>query len=427
MDALAERKSIAAAAGLEKPVGITAYFDRLRCHLIEPADNVELGWLEKQCGRGGLRVDDGPARFDSRYRQRLQLYQPTPKAIVWLARRDNDAYVNGGEFALDLDFDRLAARDDTYDYFHRHLCRRWHGSKQEVRLYRNADEQTRYHAAGTAPNRLVVYPEEHSRHTGELQPILHVEWRATSGAAMRSAGIASAADLVRFSHREFWARRLLLCDVDVERLGRLVRNHSEGTRSKSPTKQDRRGGLTILQAHATIQQFLDDYAAPVRIRHALIELPNDAWLPPEDEPSLFLVINDTKWPTCSHNKSNNKSDNNNSPTYPEPPPALPWIRFPKRDERCADWATAVLNSGWDFRGKYTASYDPIEIQHFLQWIEGKNPRRGNFERDMSPAQIELFEDVLTDYRTAVNAARAAARAFVRRNRRARRNRWRHFR
>jgi hypothetical protein len=401
-------KPIPARVVPEKPTDIVGNFDKLRFHCTKPASDAELDHLEKLCGGGGLHVENGPARFDSRYLQRTEVRQPSDKAKTWLARRSDDIYINGAEFALDLCFDSQAGCDTAYAFVHRHLIRRWHGSKQEIRTYRKADERTRYDGPGTAPNRLVFYCEEYSRYSGALN-CLHVEWRATTGAAMRSAGILSAADLLRFSHRDFWERHLLLRDVDPVRLGRLAHNYSDDDTSCKSPEDYREIGLAILSNYQTIQEFIDDNRAKFRIERALIHIPNDAWLPPEDDLPLSIVINDHESPTCSD---------------PEPP-SLAWIKFPRKNERCGDCAAAILKSKWDFRGKHIGPYyDPIEVRHFLEWVEGRNPRRGNFERDMSPAQIEFFENVLTDYRRAVNAARSAARAFIRQNRRNRRRRFR---
>jgi hypothetical protein len=63
--------------------------------------------------------------------------------------------------------------------------------------------------------------------TGELW-CLHLEWRLRSLKAVRAAGIESGEDLIGFNHREFWQKRLLLFDVDRQRLGRLIRNSYTG-------------------------------------------------------------------------------------------------------------------------------------------------------------------------------------------------------
>ena len=51
--------------------------------------------------------------------------------------------------------------------------------------------------------------------------------------ACRAAGIGSTSELLKFDHRQFWKDRLLLYEVDAEKLGRMVRNKRDGTRSRS--------------------------------------------------------------------------------------------------------------------------------------------------------------------------------------------------
>ena len=134
----------------------------------------------------------------------------------------SDALINILEIALDLTFDNPADADDARDYFGRHLVRRWHGKHQNVF---SIEDTTRYDASRAAPNQIVLYSEDHSRITGELN-CLQLEWRANGARAVRSAGILTPQDLLDFPFKEFWSRRLLLVDVEEERLGRYLRNVS---------------------------------------------------------------------------------------------------------------------------------------------------------------------------------------------------------
>jgi hypothetical protein len=82
--------------------------------------------------------------------------------------------------------------------------------------------------------------------------------------AVRSAGIHSAGNLIDFDHRAFWERRLLLVDVDREKLGRLYRNQLDGTRSRSPAmdggrNRDQRYGNILVNGVVTIQELIDRY------------------------------------------------------------------------------------------------------------------------------------------------------------------------
>jgi hypothetical protein len=148
---------------------------------------------------------------------------------------------------------------------------------------------TRYDASRQSRNGLVIYTEHHSRVTGELY-CLHVEWRANGVRPVQAAGIKSASDLLEFDHHAFWKKRLLLVDVDPERLGRLFRNRAGGLKSRLPvfktdwagrqTNMDQYRGSHILKwGVGSLQEFLDTYRREVRIDRILETISNSAWLP----------------------------------------------------------------------------------------------------------------------------------------------------
>ena len=289
-----------------KPTGLHAYFDKAQAWLKLPADRQALKILDQHCGKGGLDSENKPAPFGRNYRQRLEFRQPSFEALQWLAGRD-DVLVNRIEVTLDYIFDSPAALDRAQEFLHFHLIRRWHSKKQQVRLYRGSKERdsrgkrraervheieqttTRYDAGRRSKNALVIYTENHSRGTGELY-CLHLEWRANGLRPVQAAGIRSASDLLEFDHHAFWKRRLLLVDVDPERLGRLLRNRASGLKSRSPifktdwagrqTNMDHYRGSHILRwGVGSIQELLDTYGREVRIQRILEPISNSAWLP----------------------------------------------------------------------------------------------------------------------------------------------------
>jgi hypothetical protein len=272
-----------------KPLSVYAYFDKIQFWVLRPLDHETLAWLRRQCGRGGLHADNRPARFDARYRQRIELRQPSEKALHWLAGCD-DALINRAEITIDFVFKSLAERDDAWDFLHRHLVRRWHGKKQQVRIYRDSDDNvtggTRYDASRRAPNSIAFYREDHSRITGEIA-CLHLEWRLNGLNAVQRAGIELGQDLLGFSHRQFWESRLRLLDVDDRRrIGRLIINQARGKRSRgNHIKQtgsisiDGRTGEAHLRSVDTIQELNDKLKGRVRIHRALVAISNKALLP----------------------------------------------------------------------------------------------------------------------------------------------------
>jgi hypothetical protein len=273
------------------PTGAHGYFDKAQFWVCAPLDGPTLKWLQQKCGRGGVYAVTQPARFNALYRQRLELRQPSVEALIWLATRD-DALINRAEITIDLAFNCLSDRDDAWEFLHRHIVRGWHGKNQEVRIYRGEEVRinnigTRYDADRRAKNKIVFYPEKHSRITGELN-CLHLEWHLNGLKAVRAAGIESGQNLPGFNHRAFWQKRLRLYDVDRQRLGRLIRNQIGGKRSRSPeimhmgqyrVNIDGRTGEVLSRAHNTIQELIDLLKPSYRIHRALVPISNEGLLP----------------------------------------------------------------------------------------------------------------------------------------------------
>jgi hypothetical protein len=243
-------------------------------------------WLLGQC-RGFYCDSSKPARFDYRLRERIQLKGLSPDGLFWLASQQ-DAFINRIEIAIDILFNDPEAMDDTFEFFHRHLVRRHHRRNQKIRCYHEEDgkpcrehqisrAETRYDGPRPAPNLMTIYKQDSCRVTGQVAPLLHVEWRANGIKAVRSLRIHSAADLSKFNHTSFWDYRLLLLDISPERLGRIIRNRREGTKSRASTPIDRRVGNVLIKRHETIQQLLDQYGSP--IRRISEQIPNNRWLP----------------------------------------------------------------------------------------------------------------------------------------------------
>jgi hypothetical protein len=278
---------------LPSPIGAHRYFDKIQFWVPKPLDQRTIVWLRGQCGEGGLFVADGPAPFGRGFCQRVELRQPSEKALLWLAQRNN-ALINRVEITLDLSFKYRADVGEARDFFHQHLVRRWRRKSQEVRVFRSPPRddhpgtgETRYDAGGRAPNRLVIYAEDHTRATGELN-CLHVEWRLNGLRAVRAAGIEAGQDVPKFDHRAFWQKRLLLYRVDRPRLGRLYRNRVTGRRRRTPEISslgryaydiESRTGEVCARLCETVQELIDKFKPSFRIHRALIRIPNESLLP----------------------------------------------------------------------------------------------------------------------------------------------------
>jgi hypothetical protein len=254
---------------LPKPIAVNAYFDLIQIWRREPLDDEAYSWLKSQCG--SLYRENKPARHDYRLCQRLEMKQLSEVGLRWLISQD-DAYLNRLEVALDLHFLSEEERDEAFKFIHHHFIRRNRGRKQQIVLLRggpgNKSERvshidladTFYDARRGSRNLFVAYKQDYSRITGEVLPVLHIEWRVNGIRSLRRLGIQSVADLDKFDFRRFWARHLLLVDLAPETLGRLVRNRLEGTKSRTSTQQDRRAGSSLLKScGGSIQELLDKH------------------------------------------------------------------------------------------------------------------------------------------------------------------------
>jgi hypothetical protein len=65
--------------------------------------------------------------------------------------------------------------------------------------------------------------------------LLHLEWRVNGVRALRRLGIESVVDLDKFDHR---------------RLGLIIRNRQDGTKSRVATPFDKRAGSTLILGHS---------------------------------------------------------------------------------------------------------------------------------------------------------------------------------
>jgi hypothetical protein len=281
-----------------RPIGIYPYFDKVQVWVRTPFDREALAQLENACGRGGIHEENRPARFDALLRQRIELRQPTVEALQQLAQR-SDTLINKVEIAIDYLFDSPVARDDAWEFFHRHLIRRWHSTRQRIVVDRGTQDQstdgegrigTRYDAERRARNMIVFYRDEQSRRTGELN-CLHLEWRLNGLEAVRNVGIESGQGLLEFNHRQFWQKRLRLYDVDRHQLGRLINNRLNRTRRRTSVFEQRsryrinldgRTGENHLASHDTIQELIDHLKGTLhleRVRRALVPISIESLLP----------------------------------------------------------------------------------------------------------------------------------------------------
>jgi len=281
--------NITGLAGGIKPAGIYAYRDKVRVWLKGPVSKPELARLRGQCG---CKDYNELARFDPSYVQRLDLYQPTPAALQWLARRYG-ARITYVELSLDWTFDDEDAKDAAYEFLCRHVVKKHHRD-QGIRFVVGKRGTTRYSGPRRARNVLVMYRDKQCKVTGEVC-CLHLDWRIHGAEALCRAGLASLRDLLAIDHREFWRTRLLLFALDPEALGRKYHNARRGTRRRKPWiisypcgllyNPDQRVGQLMLRgagepnSRGSVQGLIDDYAGRLDVRSCLIKLNVEHLLP----------------------------------------------------------------------------------------------------------------------------------------------------
>ena len=264
---------------IPQPIGAYGFLDQVRVWLETPLTRAQLAPLAAECEY--VQAHNQPSRFlGGKFKQRLHLHRPSPVALEWIAK--SGGLLNYAEVALDAIFASPADLGDAECFWRYAWCRRYHNKKDGVRYCENS----RYDGSRYRPRNAVLYPQSHSRVTGELN-CLHFEVRFNGKEAMEPAGLTPDS-LLDFDFNSFWSSYLLGYDVDAERLGRLLRNRTNGTRSRKPlfvelgnrlVNGDRRLGSSILHGFDTLQQALDRFGGLSLLKPSLTPIEIDAYLP----------------------------------------------------------------------------------------------------------------------------------------------------
>jgi hypothetical protein len=269
------------------PTAIYPYVDKSQLWLRDPLTPGQLSQLDRLC-RGGVHVLNEPRRFDARYRQRLQLRQPTREALEWFSGRD-DAELNAAELSLDWIFGNEFECEEAYAFACQHHVKKHHRAQQVT--FVGEGGVTRYSGPRGAANVLATYRDKPSKVTGEVHAV-HFDWRITGAAAMRRAGLGSIADLLALDPHHFWLGRLLLYGIDLDQLGRVVLNDERRTKRRKPWvisrpsgftyHMDRRAGSFLYRAAGSTQVLLDKLEPRLRQKvreRALVSMDDGHLLP----------------------------------------------------------------------------------------------------------------------------------------------------
>jgi hypothetical protein len=116
-----------------KPSAIYIYVDRMRIWLRQPLPTNAVHRLRKLCAKVIAKAD--PAWFDPQYRQSLEVWQPPPSALQFLARLENRVLFNYVEIACDFIFADPHAVKRCLRLFRDSFLQLWHRPTMQVQAY----------------------------------------------------------------------------------------------------------------------------------------------------------------------------------------------------------------------------------------------------------------------------------------------------
>ena len=214
------------------PIGIYTYVDKSHPMAQTPFDfREETAWIAAQCRKVEIKrngeliwISGRPTRLRHRNRalqQRVQLYQPSDEVLEWLAHRNYDVRLTYFELSLDLIFKNEEDCDDAYRFTCKHHVKLYHREAAGSFVVGQGG-RSRYTGPRRAPNVMVIYCDKPSKVTGEYNCV-HFDWRIKSFDALCRAGIKSIGHWLNMDKREFWSKRILLRQFNLNRLGRALR------------------------------------------------------------------------------------------------------------------------------------------------------------------------------------------------------------
>lgn len=281
-----EKPNIVTAFLKQPPIAQYQFLDVVKVWLREPLKPSRLSEIATYSG-GRPHLQNG-CPFDSRYTQRVDLYQPQPTALGVLASFD-EVLLNYVEIAFDLVLPDEMTAHRCVEFFKDHFAQPWHRASMQPAFYYKGPDLTGY-STRRSPRRgerrngiwLVCYADRPCRVTNEPH-CFHAEIRVQGVQALRRLGIHHPRDLVGFDFASFFAKHINLYEIDLERLGRYLHNRQSGTKRKSARIEafgpisynvDHRQGATVYRAlsdtsdrsrpERSLQQFLDNFGSSGR-------------------------------------------------------------------------------------------------------------------------------------------------------------------
>jgi hypothetical protein len=252
------------------------YFDLVRGWVKQPLSLRQQAMLTRTCPK--FHADTITADFDRRYRQRLQLPQPSEAALRLLIDfTGDDMLVNGIEKALDLLPPDQATHYRLCDWLPQHFLQPWHKG-YEMQFWFDDGFSTRPFTPGQSQrgHYFYGYGDQHCRIDGQLFCV-HLQSCVSGAQFVRrlGKGIHRPSDLLPFDFVGYFSKWLRLYQLDFERLGRFdVNRRSGGSRRTARLRHwgslrvnlDRMLGGGLYQLHSldqhgrrSLQQFVNSY------------------------------------------------------------------------------------------------------------------------------------------------------------------------
>ena len=245
-----------------------AYFDKLAFRLGSSPPNMLLKELQQNARFVDLRTGH-PIRGSNQHLL-LTVAGPLPRGLEMLARMPGLS-INYVEVALDVILAGHASKRRLHEQFNHDFVQPWHKSRKTVEFSAGTYRELRRQPGAN----FVWYCDEPDR-TWEYPHCFHLEGRHQGMRAVRRIGLYNCRDLLSFDFASYWASRLRLLEIDLDRLGRFHNNRLSGQRRRL-TKLHRSGAFRYNVDRATgailfrnrgvhqnqevrsVQQFVDRY------------------------------------------------------------------------------------------------------------------------------------------------------------------------
>jgi hypothetical protein len=255
------RVRLTVAGILDRPLPAWAYFDLVGGWVQRPLSLRDQERMLRACPKFDAR--NIVAKFDHRYRQRLQLPQLTEAALrILIDCTGDEMLLNRAEIALDLLFPDRATLGPISNELPHMLLQPWNVGHEPQAF--DDGFVTRRRSESGEPKRGHPYSDQPCRIDGHPH-CLHLQSCVQGAQLMRRRGIHRPSDLLRFNFVSYWQHWLRLYHMDVERLGRFDDNRCNHRSRQQPRIEQwgrRLGAVNLDRMHGGrlyhILSFSDD-------------------------------------------------------------------------------------------------------------------------------------------------------------------------